>query len=91
MVIIGLVKKKDCLAVELILIKKRIIMKKVLLFVAVVALGFTSCSKKTDCECTEDGVTSTTSLDEANMDSTIELDQDQFEALCDLVPDCKMV
>jgi hypothetical protein len=39
-------------------------MKKVLLFAVVVAgLGFTSCSKS-DCECTEDGVTFTITEDQ---------------------------
>jgi len=44
--------------------QKRIIMKKVLLFLAVVAgLGFTSCSKS-GCECTQDGNTFTLTEDE---------------------------
>tara|TARA_B100000809_G_scaffold71630_1_gene69244 strand:+ start:1052 stop:1252 length:201 start_codon:yes stop_codon:yes gene_type:complete len=66
-------------------------MKKVLLFAAVVALGFTSCSKAGDCECTVDGETETTSLDKANKDSGLNLTEDQFEALCELGDDCKVV
>ncbi len=66
-------------------------MKKVLLFSAVVAgLAFTSCSKKTDCECTNDGKTTTTSFDEAEKEVP-GLTQDSFEALCNLGTDCKLV
>ena len=66
-------------------------MKKVLLFAVVVAgLGFTSCSKN-DCECTLDGVSTVYTLDDANEGATEEIDQDQFESLCELGTDCKMV
>tara|TARA_B100000809_G_scaffold96463_1_gene95009 strand:- start:3212 stop:3415 length:204 start_codon:yes stop_codon:yes gene_type:complete len=66
-------------------------MKKVLLFVVIVGgLVFTSCSKKTDCECTVDGTTTSTSLDEANKDATIELTQDQFETICKLGTGCEL-
>jgi len=63
-------------------------MKKVLLLAAVVALGFTSCSKKTDCECTENGTTTTTTADDVK---DFGIDEDAFEALCDAAPECKMV
>ncbi|MEJ6736971.1 MAG: hypothetical protein QNK84_08030 [Flavobacteriales bacterium] len=66
-------------------------MKKVLLFTVIVAgLGFTSCSKAGDCECTVDGTTETTTLDEVNQ-AGLDLSQDDFEALCDLGDGCKVV
>ncbi|MBL4668324.1 MAG: hypothetical protein JKY30_03580 [Flavobacteriales bacterium] len=64
-------------------------MKKVLLFVGVVGmLVFTSCSKKTDCECIVNGVAVTSTADEAK---NFGIDKDAFEALCDASPGCKMV
>jgi len=64
-------------------------MKKILLFTVVVCgLAFTSCSKKTNCECIVNGVAVTSTADEAK---NFGIDKDAFEALCDASPGCKMV